>query len=104
MNVISSFHRSAASATELNRITADYLALERARVFRRLLVTRCGILATVAAVVGLWFRWLPAFASWVSVALFLVPPLWASGVEWQRRHRLARLLEEVPVKKVIKSS
>ena len=70
-NAITSFQGSAVSADELNRIMADSLALERARVFRRLLVTRCGALAAASAVVGLWLRWLPPFASWFSVTLFL---------------------------------
>lgn len=96
VNVVTSFHESAVSANELNRIMADYLALERVRVFRRLLVTRCGILATVVAVAGLWLHWLPPFASWFTVTLFLVPPTWACVLEWTRRRRLAELLDEVP--------
>ena len=37
MPTITSFHSSAVEPEELSGIMADYLALERARIFRRLL-------------------------------------------------------------------
>ena len=96
MNLVTSLPASAVSSEELDEILADYLALERVRIFRRLLVTRFGFLALATAVAGLGLHWLPVFASWFSVGVFLVPPVWAWVVECQRSRRLARRLEEVP--------
>jgi len=96
MQTITSIHASAIPPEELSGIMADYLALERARIFRRLLVTRFGLLAVTAAVIGGLLHWLPPFASWFSIGLFLTPPLWAWIVELRRERRLSRRLEDVP--------
>jgi hypothetical protein len=104
MSSFTSFHASAVAPDQLQAITADYLALERIRVFRRLLVKRCTILAVVAAAVSL--AWLSRFALWFSVALCLTPPAWAWIIEIRRGWRLAARVNGVTGthKKVIKSS
>lgn len=116
MHTVTSFHASVARAGQVNAVMADYLALERARIFRRLLFKRFGLLAVIAAILGAGFHWLPPFASGFSVSVFLALPIWAWIVERQRDRRLARRLEELPdaatqivlpspgSKKVVKSS
>jgi Flp pilus assembly protein TadB len=104
MHTLTSFHASAVQPEQLSGIMADYLALERARIFRRLLVLRFGLLALGAAIVGGVLHWLPPSGTWVTVGVFVVPPAWAWIVELRRDRRLARRLEEVPHKKVVKSS
>ena len=116
MHTVTSFHASAARPDQISAVMSEYLALERARIFRRLLVRRFGLLAVIAALLGTGFHWLSPFASWCSVSVFLVLPVWAWIVELQRDRRLARRLEELPdaatqivlpspeSKKVVKSS
>jgi len=96
MATVTSFHRSAVTPDELSGIVADHLALEHAQIFRRLLVTRCGLLALATAVMGLVFHWLSPFASWFSVGVFLMPPAWAWVVEIRRHARLRRRLDVRP--------
>jgi Flp pilus assembly protein TadB len=96
MHTVTSFPASAVRPEQLSGIMADYLALERARAFRRLLVTRFGIMALMAAVIGAGLHRLLPFASWCSVGALLVPPVWAWMVELRRDLRLARRLEELP--------
>src|SRR5688500_12012527 len=96
MHTVTSFHASAVQPEELSGIMADYLGLERARIFRRLLVTRFGLLVLAVAVIGGVFHWVPAFATWFSVGVFLVPPMWAWIIQLRREARLARRVEEVP--------
>ena len=75
---------------------ADYLALEHARVFRRLLVVRCGLMAVVIAIAGAGFGWLPPVACWVSVAIFLLAPASAWVVECRRWRDLERRFAQIP--------
>ena len=96
MHTITSFQGSAVGPDELTRIMTDYLALEHARIFRRLLVTRSGFLALATALGGGVLHWLPRMASWSSVGVFLLLPVWAWIVELGRARRLARRLEDVP--------
>ncbi len=94
MHTVASFHGSAVKPDQLSGIMADYLALERAKVFRRLLMKRCGVLAAIVA--GISVHWLSAFASWFSVGLCMAVPVWAWMVELGCERRLARRLDEVP--------
>jgi len=94
MHTVTSFHASDVQTEQLTGIVADYLALERARVFRRLLVKRFGVLAAVFAGVSLLS--MPAFAFWFSVGLCVVAPVWAWIAELGCERRLARRLNEVP--------
>lgn len=75
---------------------ADYLALERARMFRRLLVKRFGWLAAGVAILGGILRVLPPIATWFSLSVFVTLPVWAWIVELRRDRRLARRLAQVP--------
>ena len=74
---------------------ADYLALERARIFRRLLVTRFGVLA-VMIIAGVGLFSLSAFALF-GVGLCMVAPVWAWIVERRCERRLVHRLDKVPV-------
>ena len=94
MHTVASFHGSAVKPDQLSGIVADYLALERARVLRRLLMKRFGVLATIFA--GISFYRLSAFALWFSVGLCMAAPAWAWIVELGCERRLARHLDEVP--------
>jgi hypothetical protein len=96
MQTVTSFHSSAVEPHHISAIMAEYLALERARIYRRLFVTRFGLLALFVALIGLGFHWLPRFASWLSVGLCSVAPIWAWLVELRCDWRLARRLREVP--------
>ena len=98
MHTVASFHAGSVSTEQLRTVTAAYMALERARVYRRLFVTRFGLLAAVPVVIGLGFRWMTLPASWFSIALCAVVPLAAWIAELRCGRRLAKAL------KVIKSS
>jgi len=93
MHTVTSFHASGVQPDQLNGVMADYLALERARIFRRLLVKRFGMLAAIFAGVGFLSR--SAFASWFSVALCVAAPVWAWMAELGCERRLARRLGHV---------
>jgi hypothetical protein len=95
MHTVTSFHASAVPPDRLNAIVADHLALERAHIVRRLLLTRCGMIALVIAIAG-GFGWLPPLPCWVGVGLFLLAPASAWVVELRLERRLARRLEESP--------
>ena len=86
VHTVTSFHASAVPPDQLSAIMADYLALEQARVFRRLLVVRCGLMALVIAAAGFGFGWLPRFAWIFGASLFLAVP----GAAWLVELRRAR--------------
>jgi hypothetical protein len=85
----------AAASPELGRILSDYLALDRARILRRLMVVRFGLLAVLAASVETGFRGFSPLARVLTVALCLVPPLYARVVEFARERRLSRRIDFV---------
>lgn len=95
MQTVTSFSASAIPRDQLSRILADYLALDRARIFRRLLVTRFGMLALVAAVLGTVFHLSSPFARWFAIGLPLLPPTWAWVAELRLERRLSRRLDGV---------
>ena len=104
MHTVTSFHSSAVARPQVRAIMAEYLALERARVLRRLLSWRFGLLAAVAAVLGFGFHRLSLFASWLSVGVCILIPLWAWVIELRCDRRLAQRLGQTPGdEKVIKS-
>jgi hypothetical protein len=80
---------SSVSREELRDILSEYLALDRARVFRRLFVQRFGLLAAASAVVSFIVPGLSTIARWLPPALFLAPPAWAWMVELRLAHRFA---------------
>lgn len=94
MHTVTSFHASAVQPDQLSEIMAAYLALDRARIFRRLLVKRFGLLAIILA--GVSVLWLSVFALWFSVGLCILAPTWFWIVELGCKQRLARLLNEIP--------
>ena len=88
-----SFHLSAVPPGQLGGIMTDYLALDRVRMLRRLLMRRCGSLALVVAAYGGVFHRLTPVMSWFSFGLCLIPPAWAWGVELRHHRQLARRIE-----------
>ena len=96
MHTLTSFHSSDVHDDQVNAILADYLTLEQVRAVRQLLVTRCGWIAAVIAVAGAGLGWLPRFASWLSVSLFLALPVTVWVVELTRGRSLRRRLEQLP--------
>jgi hypothetical protein len=96
MDVITQFHSCALKPEELNQVLADYVALERVRVFRRLLVRRFGALSLAALVIGVALHRISPVATGASVALFLIPPIWACVIELRFNWALDRRLERIP--------
>jgi hypothetical protein len=112
MHTVTSFPAAAVPPDQLSGILADYLALDRARMYRRLLTARCGLLALVAAAFGALVHGPSLFARWIPTGMLLVPPAWAWISELRIEYRRSRRLEGVdgavtrtarPRKKVIKS-
>ena len=95
-----SFHSSAVRREQLGAIIADYLALERARRYRRAFVAGFGLLA--ALILGLGMAVHQRSTAWLAAGLCLAAPAWAWAIELRCDWRLAKRLDEVP--KVIKSS
>ena len=73
MPQVTSLPASSVSKEQLRVILADYLALDRARVFRRLFVVRFGLVACALAVLALVAPGLSTIARWLPPALFLAP-------------------------------
>jgi hypothetical protein len=95
MQMLISLPASGTPSRELGHILSDHLALDRARIFRRLMVARFGFLALLAASLETVFRGFSPFARAFTVALCLVPPVWARIVELARERRLWRRIEAV---------
>src|SRR5688572_14113173 len=95
MQHFTSVHASSTSPAELNVILADYLALDRARIFRRLFVVRFGLLAAAAILVDVVLPNLPAIARWFPPALCLAFPAAAWICEWRLARRLSQQLDTV---------
>jgi hypothetical protein len=85
----------AAASPELGRILSDYLALDRARILRRLMVGRFGLLAVLAASIETICRGFSPLVRLFTVALCLVPPLCARIVELVRERRLSQRVDLV---------
>lgn len=95
MHGVASFHSSPTTPRLINKVMADYLALEQARIYRRLFVTRFSLLACALAIAGWGLHWLSPFASWSSVALCAIAPSWAWIAELRCDQRLARRLQKL---------
>ena len=78
----------------MSAILADYLALERLRIFRRPFVTRFGILTAIVTTAG-WL-WLSTAATYIAAGLRLAPPMCVLLLEMTRERRLAQRLERIP--------
>jgi len=96
VHTVTSFHTSAVPREQLSAIMADYLALEQARVFRRLLVVRCGLMALAISAAGFGLGWLPRFAWMFGGSLFLAVPGAAWLAELRRARRLAHRIGNTP--------
>ena len=96
MQTITSLHSTGLEPEQTAALIAEYLALEQARSYRRLCQTRFVILALVFGAIGFGFRWLPPFASWLSVGSCLAVPAWAWVAELRRDFRLTRALSGLP--------
>jgi len=101
---MTSFHSSAVPPDQISAIAADYLALERARLHRRLCVTRFGLTAIALAAGSALLQWLPASIAAPAITACLAVSAWTRVSERRCEHRLARRLEEMSRKKVVKSS
>jgi hypothetical protein len=96
VHVVTSFHGASVQVGDLSAVMTDYLALERARIYRRLFVIRFALLATALGVIGFGFHWLPPTGSWVSVGLCAIAPTWAWIAELRCDWRLSRRLNALP--------
>ena len=94
MQTLVSFPASGTPSQELGPILSDYLALDRARIVRRLMVARFGVLALLAVLLET-IRGFSPFARVFTVALCLLSPFWARIVELGRERRLSQRIERV---------
>ena len=88
MQMMLSFRASSVTQEDIGRILADYLALDRARIVRRLMVSRFGVLAGVAILVETVVHGFSGVARAVTLGLCLLPPAWAWVVELMRERRV----------------
>ena len=99
MHTITALRATGLSPDQVRTVIADYLALKRARTFRRACVTRFGALATAFGIAGFGAHWLTPVVSWFSVAMCGVAPTWAWIAElrreWSLSSRLDRLSDTV---------
>ena len=96
MRTFTSLNASDIPPDRLKRILADYIALEEAQIFRRLVVRRCGGLSLVAAVLAS-ITHVFSGAVW---ALIITLPLAVPAVAWiaetRIELRLVRALDDIP--------
>jgi Flp pilus assembly protein TadB len=105
MRAFTSFGASDLPPERLSRVLADYVALEQAQIFRRLLIRRCGTLALSAAVVAGLTHVLPRLDWAIIITLLLAGPALAWISETRIERRLLRALDDLPEhQKVIKST
>ena len=89
MQTIVSFRASVIPQEELGHVLADYLALDRARILRRLMVPRFGVLALSAWLLETLLHGFSMVARSLTVGLCLLPPVWAWLVELTRERRVS---------------
>ena len=95
METLTWFRSTDVPRDKLAPLLSEYLALDRLRTVRRLLLVRCGALALTAAIVGPFVGWLSALGRSLVVALFLIPPAWAWILERRADLRLSERLRSV---------
>ena len=100
METLTWLHSTDVPRETLGPLLSEYLALDRLRTVRRLLLVRCGALALIAAVVGPLAGWLSALGRSLVVALFLMPPVWAWILERRADLRLSKRLRSVNTRTV----
>jgi hypothetical protein len=96
MHTVMSFRASSVPPEQVGRIVCDYLALDRARIVRRLMVARCGLLALAAGTLETTVHGFSPLARMLTVALCLVPPAWAWVAELVYSRRLLRVSRTLP--------
>ena len=96
MHTVTAFAGSAVSQADLTSIMTEHLALERAQIMRRLLVTRFGGLGAIIVATGLAGHGVPPSVYWGGAALCAAVPMCAWIAELRHDCRLARRLEQVP--------
>ena len=96
MLMFTSFGASDLPPERLSRVLADYVALEQAQIFRRLLIRRCGTLALSAAVVAGLTHVLPRLDWAIIITLLLAGPALAWISETRIERRLLRALDDLP--------
>ena len=96
MDTVTVFHASAVPREELIGILAEHLALERLRVFRRLLVVRFAGAIAVIFLAGAGLGWLPRPAWLASVVVFSGTGASVWLAERRRERHLNRRLQGVP--------
>jgi len=79
---------SSISPEQLNAVMADSVALEQWRVFRQLLVTRCGVITLAIGLGGLLLGLVHSFAYWFSLGIFILAPAGAWIVERRQERGL----------------
>jgi len=89
---------SAVSPAALSGILADYVALERARLMRRLLVKRCGGLAALVLALALSARASLAVRT-IAPGVLATPAVWAWIAERRLARRMAASLSGQPIRK-----
>jgi hypothetical protein len=93
---VTSIHGADVDPQHLSAVMSDYMALEQARIYRRLFSTRFGVLAIVFAIVGLGLHWMPATAAWGSVGICLAVAAYAWVAELRCDWKLSKTLEAIP--------
>lgn len=96
MHTVTRIPPSATARAELGAIMADYFALERLRIVRRVLVVRLGGLALATVLIGRGFDWLSPAACAAGAGVLLAPLAWVWIVELRREWQLSLRLESVP--------
>jgi len=96
MRTFTSLNASDIPPDRLKRILADYIALEEAQIFRRLVMRRCGLLSLLAAVLASMTH---AFSGAIW-ALIITLPLAVPALAWiaeaRIELRLGRALNDIP--------
>jgi hypothetical protein len=91
MQTVTSFSASAMPPEQLKAVLTAYLALDRARFLRRLLVRRCGMLGLLATLLGIVYGF-SLQARVLMLGMCMLPPAWAWIAEWRVERRLSHRL------------
>ena len=90
-----SFSAAELDPAKLERVLADHVELEQARVFRQLLVKRLALIATTAWILARWLHVLTRTQLLTVLGTFSAVGVVAFAVELRVRRRLTRALDGV---------
>src|SRR5215216_5011454 len=96
MFTVTSIRGSDVDPQQLSAVMSDYMALEKARIYRQLFLTRFGALAIVFGIAGLRLHWMPVVATWASVAFCIVVAACAWLAELRCDWKLSKRLQGLP--------